>query len=322
MTRRSSLASLQQAITLGLLAVALAWLLSTWNTSPVLALAGALAIVFAHGFFLALECLLLLHVSRSDTTARPTLRELARAWWAELLHVPVVFFWRQPFRWQAEPDQLGPGMEGRRGIVFIHGFICNRGFWTPWMKRLRASGHAFAAVNLEPVFGSIDDYAAIIDESVRKVTAASGMPPVLVCHSMGGLAARAWLRRPGKAARVERVITIGTPHQGTWLARFSWLANGRQMRLHGSWVRALAADEAQHPRVPFTCWYSHCDHIVFPASCAMLPGADNRLVRGPAHVELAFRPEVVEGSLALLEFGEYRTEIAGNTHLPPESAGF
>jgi hypothetical protein len=33
--------------------------------------------------------------------------------------------------------------------------------------------------------------------------------------------------------------------------------------------------------------------VVIPASTATLPGADNRLVRGAAHVELAFEPRVI-----------------------------
>jgi triacylglycerol esterase/lipase EstA (alpha/beta hydrolase family) len=114
---------------------------------------------------------------------------------------------------------------------------------------------------------------------------------------MGGLAARAWLRTNGGIGRVQHVVTIGSPHGGTWLGHFSHTVNGRQMRLASDWVRTLASGE---PRVPFTCWYSNCDNIVFPASTATLPGADNRLVRGAAHVELAFRPEVFAHALEAL----------------------
>jgi triacylglycerol lipase len=96
---------------------------------------------------------------------------------------------------------------------------------------------------------------------------------------------------------VAHVITIGTPHRGTWLARLSRLQNGRQMRLDGEWVAQLAAQPAR-PGL-FTCWYSNCDNVVFPPAAATLPGADNRLVTNAAHVELAFRPEVMQASLAL-----------------------
>jgi hypothetical protein len=300
MATHSRLARLQQVLTLSLVAAALAWLAWSLPAHPGRALAGLLLITFGHAIFLGLEFVFMAAVSRRDVPPRPAAAELVRAWWAEALHAPRVFFWRQPFRWRAEPDELGPQVRGRRGVVFVHGFICNRGFWNPWMRRLRGTGHGFAAVNLEPVFGSIDAYVPIVDDAVRRLSAATGVPPLLVCHSMGGLAVRAWLRATRDAQRVHRVVTIGSPHRGTWLARFSSFRNGRQMLWHGDWLAELERDEATRQLPPFTCWYSHCDNIVFPTSTATLPHADNRLVPGPAHVELGFHHEVVEGTLALL----------------------
>ena len=62
-------------------------------------------------------------------------------------------------------------------------------------------------------------------------------------------------------------------------------------------MRTLALER---PTDPFTCWYSNCDNIVFPASVATLPGADNRFVPGVAHVELAFDERVFEHALDAL----------------------
>jgi pimeloyl-ACP methyl ester carboxylesterase len=297
MPPRSALARLQQTTTLGLLGLSFAWLAWEWGRSPTLAVAGAVALFFSYSFFLAFEFVLVKIVGKSDPAPPPTWRELLRAWWAETCAALVVFYWRQPFRWRAQPDWLDPAMRGKRGVVLVHGFVCNRGFWNPWMEKLRTAGHPFIAVNLEPVFGSIDDYAAVIDEAVVRIAGETGERPLVVCHSMGGLAARAWLRANNGAARVHRVITIGTPHRGTWLGRFSHTSNGRQMRLSGEWIRDLANE--QHG-VAFTCWYSNCDNIVFPAFTATLPGADNRHLPGMAHVELAFDPRVFGHALDVL----------------------
>jgi triacylglycerol lipase len=294
MRERSALARLQQATTLVLLALSMSWLAWQWARSPVFAIVGALAIFFSYSFFLAAECVMVKFVSKNDPAPAPTWTDLLRAWWAETRVALIVFFWRQPFRWRAQPDLLDPATRGRRGVVLVHGFVCNRGMWNPWMVRLRAEGHPFIAVNLEPIFGSIDEYVDTIDSAVERITQITGMPPLLVCHSMGGLAARAWLRRRHSAHRVHRVITIGTPHGGTWLGHFGHTINGRQMRLGSEWVRTLAGGDAH---AKFTCWYSNCDNIVFPASTATLPGADNRLVSGAAHVELAFVPQVLAQAL-------------------------
>jgi pimeloyl-ACP methyl ester carboxylesterase len=302
---RSSLARLQQATTLFLLGCAAAWLAWHWRDSPLVAMAGFVGITMAYAAILALEFVALHFVSRGDSAPQPTWRELAHAWMQETIMAPLVFCWRQPFRWREVPDQLeaSPSQPPRRGAVFIHGFVCNRGFWNPWLKELRACGHSFVAVNLEPVFGSIDEYVPIIEDAVQRVTEATRMPPVLVCHSMGGLAARAWLRTISAESRVHHVITIGTPHRGTWLALLSLVKNGRQMQMQSDWLRRLERGGEDERNAKFTCWYSNCDNIAFPASTGTLPGADNRLVRGAAHVDLGFRGEVMAESLARITAG-------------------
>ena len=300
MAHGSSVARMQRALVLGLGAAAVVWWIFWWPAHPGLAALGPVAALFGHGVLLGLEFLMLRPASRGDPAPRPQAVQLLRAWWAEIVQDLRVFAWRQPFRWREVPDHLPASACTQCGIVFIHGFVCNRGFWTPWLERARALGHPFVAINLEPVFGSIDDYGGRIEQAVVQVSAATGRPPVLVCHSMGGLAARAWWRRHAGEGRVAHVVTIGTPHRGTWLARFSRLANGRQMRMGGDWLRELEATEVPRAGV-FTCWYSNCDNVVFPPRTATLAHADNRLVEGAAHVDLAFRPRVMNETFALLK---------------------
>ena len=304
------IARLQQGTTWLAFLLATLSLLWWWPYSPAIALASMAFWLLGYSVFLGLEFMLMHHVNRHDPAPRARWPQLLQAWWAETKVAAQVFAWRQPFRAQAVPDQLsGTGLHGQRGVVFIHGLLCNRGFWTPWLQRLQGSRHAYAAVSLEPAFGSIDGYAAHIDQAVSQVAQASGMPPLLVCHSMGGLAVRAWLKKMQGAERVYRVVTLGTPHHGTWLARFGHSPNSRQMRQGSAWLSRLNEPEpsALQPLIGntpwqalFTCWYSNGDNIVFPASTATLEGADNRLVRGAAHVQMAFLPEVMDATLALL----------------------
>ena len=297
------LAHLQKLITLGLLAAAAGWLFYSGSTSPWLAVAGFAAIALAYTGFLAIEFILLRLVGQGDAATRPSGQELLGAWLGEILAAPPVFCWRQPFRAHAIADHLAPPalLHGRRGVVFVHGLFCNRGFWTPWLRRLQGGGHAFVAVSLEPVLGSIDDYVPQIEDAVAQVTRASGLAPLLVCHSMGGLAARAWLKHMQAEARVHHVVTLGTPHCGTWLARFGHGHNARQMRMLSDWQAQLDHGMPADRHALFTCWYSNCDNIVFPSANATLPGARNRLLRGVAHVQLAFLPLVIAETLALLD---------------------
>ena len=297
------LARLQKLITLALLALAVGWLLYFAPHSPLLAAGGLFVIVFGYIAVLAIEFVFLRKVNRADPTPQATVGELFSAWAGESLVAPQVFCWRQPFRSNAIPDNLASKavVRGKRGVVFIHGFFCNRGFWNPWLKRLQGTGHAFVALNLEPLFGSIDEYTPLVDAAVQKVTDATGLAPLLVCHSMGGLSARAWLRDMKAEARVHHVVTIGSPHGGTWLARFGLGKNGQQMQLASDWQTGLDADMPAGRHALFTCWYSNSDNIVFPASTATLQGADNRLIRGNAHVQMAFAPQLIDSTLDLLK---------------------
>jgi triacylglycerol lipase len=302
---RSSLARLQQGLVLG------AWLLAglwVWWMAPRSAGwtgVGLTLIFMGYALILAIEMVAAAMVNRNDIAPVATAMQWMDAWWQEVRVAPKVFAWRQPFCWRSLPDSTAATDANQRAVVLIHGFVCNRGFWLPWMQRLRAGGMPYVSVNLEPIFGSIDEYVPLIDAAVVRATALTGLPPILICHSMGGLAARVWMASaPDAMVRVDKIITIGTPHRGTWLARFSHLRNGRQMRHDCEWQQDLMARELTlHPvrnADRFTCWYSNTDNIVFPASTATLPGADNRHVPGTAHVALAFHPTVMDESLALV----------------------
>lgn len=212
-------------------------------------------------------------------------RVLLRAWWREVTLVPCVFGWQQPFCAGDHADALAPS--ARPGVVLVHGLYCNRGFWNHWLPRLRARGTPFVAVTLAPVLGDLDGYVPTIEAAVARLEAATGQPPLLVGHSMGGLAIRAWLRATQGAARVRGVVTLGSPHRGTWLARWALAGrNVRQMCPDSAWLTALAAEE---PVVANrVCIYSDADQVVFPPATAVWSGARACLLPGVPHVGLAF----------------------------------
>lgn len=304
------LAQLQRGICAALLVLATLVACWLWPHGPLWAAAGFVGVLFFYVVVFAVEFTLLNVVNRGCGVPLATPWQLLLAAVRETVVAFQTFGWRQPFRSGRTPDHLpalAPGQTGPRGVVLVHGFVCNRGFWNPWLPALRTRGHAFVAVNLEPVFGSIDGYLRQVDQAVQQVRRATGQPPLLVCHSMGGLVVRAWLRARAGAAplpaddlAISEVVTLGSPHHGTWFARFGHGTNGRQMRLNSRWLTELAQGEPPARFARFTCWYSNADNIVAPPSTAMLAGADNRLITGAGHVDLAHRPVVFQDVLARL----------------------
>jgi triacylglycerol esterase/lipase EstA (alpha/beta hydrolase family) len=192
-----------------------------------------------------------------------------------------------------------PG-SARVPVLLVHGYGCNSGFWAHLAPLLDREGISHASIDLEPVAAGIDDYAPPIEARVRELCAATGAARIaVVAHSMGGLAVRAWMRSHG-AARVATLITLGTPHHGTALARFGPGANAAQMRRDSAWLRALAASETQDLRARIVSIYTHHDNIVAPQDSSVLPGARNIAFGGVGHVALGSNPRVLAEVLRIL----------------------
>lgn len=290
------LARMQQVMVAASWLAALAWL--AWCREAGLSLGAALAGVglalLPQAPVLALEFVLLAAFGRDATAPRAGAFTLLRAWFGEVLASWRVFGWHQPFFAGREPDVAGH--PGRTGLLLVHGYFCNRGVWLPWLRQLHRQGVPCTALTLEPAFGRIDDWVSAIEAAVAALTRQTGRPPLVVAHSMGGLAVRAWLAAQPDAAqadaRVLRVLTIASPHHGTWMARFGHSPNARQMRPGHPWLARLAALESSARRARFTCFYGHADNIVFPASTATLAGADNQHLPAVAHVAMVQHPAV------------------------------
>lgn len=290
-TRRAGSQTVSRALRVLLalaLLLALGGVVWTWTGAPpALALVVAGLAVGLHLGGLALEFLLVPMVrGGSEPAPAPRATELARAFVGETVAAHRSFFGAQAFRHERWPDRPARTATPLRGVVLVHGFVCNRGLWNGWLARLAREGNPCIAPSLAPVFGGIDAYVNELERCVRELEHATGMAPVLVGHSMGGLVLRAWWVRHGRAGRIHHAITIGTPHRGTWLARFAFSRNGRQMRAGSRWLQQLEQAEAAAPRMPLTAFYSACDNIVMPPALAVLPWADCRHLPACGHVQL------------------------------------
>jgi pimeloyl-ACP methyl ester carboxylesterase len=192
-----------------------------------------------------------------------------RIWWKETWHSFKLFAIHQPWLAGFPEPPLEPS-PARPAVLFVHGYMCNRAAWRKWLPALSSHFNA-ATVNLEPVFGPLDRCVPPLHNAIQALRASTGAKRVtLVCHSMGGLAARAYLREHGVDA-VQRVVTICTPHYGTFFARFGFGAAARQMRVSSDYLQLLAEHRLD---VEFVCFASHHDNIVVPRSSQVFSGAE------------------------------------------------
>lgn len=236
---------------------------------------------------------------RDQTELAPPLGwfRCGRLFFTEFYATMVSTSWSLPF--QSFTQRLCPAST-TLPVLLIHGYGCNSGYWHSMSKALQQAGISHGAVDLEPVLDSIDAYASQLQLAIDALCTSCGSDRVvLVGHSMGGLAARAYLRARG-TARVARVITLATPHYGTALANYGVGINSAQMRRTNddreggasAWLRQLDRDESRVMRAMITAIYTPHDNIVSPHSSCQLPGARNIVMPRIGHVAFALHPAV------------------------------
>ena len=190
-------------------------------------------------------------------------------------------------RWVLRPDPAPAACE-RIPTLLVHGYMSNRGYFTPMVRRLEAAGLTQVHVpNCQVLFASIEHFAGELHGEIERIASGCGRERVnLVCHSMGGLAARHYLREHG-AGRVAKLVTIASPHHGTMLATMGLGLNARQMHPGSDFLSALAATEAAAPpAVDATSIYSPHDNLVSPQATSRLPWARNVAIPGVGHVDI------------------------------------
>ena len=216
-----------------------------------------------------------------DTRARVALwvRELVAAWTTLFIFMPLEAFLMRR-------DTTGGRAELPR-VLLIHGYANNAGAMFILWRAIKSAGYGVHTINLEPIYTDIDGYADRIEARLAAISANhGGQRIVLVCHSMGGLAARAYLRKYG-ATRVSAVLTLGTPHAGTVHAATAWGRNASQMRPGSAWLAELARFEGGLWSCPMISFFSYDDNIVAPQMSASLAGAKNIELFGVGHISLA-----------------------------------
>ncbi|GDY33584.1 lipase family alpha/beta hydrolase [Gandjariella thermophila] len=210
----------------------------------------------------------------------------------------------------ASPPRDAAEIDARQiPILLVHGFACNRAVFTLLRRGLRRRGFGhLVAMNYSPLTTEVRLAAEALAKRVEQVCAETGAPKVhVVGHSLGGLIGRYYVQRLGGDRRVDTLFTLGTPHQGTFVARLlTCHPLVRQLRPDSELIRELA-EPAPGCRTRFVAFYSDVDQLVVPATHACVNHPDltarNVLVRGVFHNTLSVNSDVMEVIYAELGAG-------------------
>jgi pimeloyl-ACP methyl ester carboxylesterase len=203
-------------------------------------------------------------------------------------------------------------------VLLVHGLIDNRSVFVRLRRSLHRRGFDRVSTVPIPLYArDVDDAARRLAEAVEERCAATGCPRLnIVAHSLGGLVARYYVQKLGGDERVNILVTLGTPHSGTVLARL--VPPGVPHRL----LAAVRPDsrlirELDEPapgcRTAFVAFAGELDSVVRPVAAAHLRHPDlavrNITVAGAGHHGLPFSGAVVH-EIGMLLGGAARTGAA------------
>ncbi len=171
-------------------------------------------------------------------------------------------------------------------VLLVPGWYSEGTDLEPLATRLAAAGwpeDRIQAITFEDPVGSNEAHALEVGRAIDGLRAATGAPQVdIVAHSMGGLAVRASLTgRP--QADVRRVVFLGTPQRGTWVAYLAWGEGGKEMEPDSEFLAELNRRDPVPESVSAMTIRTPLDTHVLPGENATLPGALDIEVCCPTH---------------------------------------
>jgi pimeloyl-ACP methyl ester carboxylesterase len=194
----------------------------------------------------------------------------------------------------------------RRPVILVHGWVHNRSAFVLMQRALRRAGlgplHTFEYPSITSDLNRVArDLARVVDQAVgqsREHTC------VLIGHSMGGLVARQYVQELGGHELVDTVVTMGTPHRGTYTAWFGFGQALEQCRPGSAYLQQL--EQSARPGLArWIAYYSDLDLMVAPAISAKLIhpalAATNVRIRDIGHLSLLLSRSVLGDLIARLE---------------------
>ncbi|MEH2196384.1 MAG: triacylglycerol lipase [Nostoc sp.] len=160
----------------------------------------------------------------------------------------------------------------RNAVLLVHGIDDTGLVFHKMAGYLRLQDWSVYSLDLVPNNGDVG-----LDELAKQVAdyiTSTFVPEQhldIVGFSMGGIVSRYYIQRLGGINRVQRFITISSPHYGTVVAYGSQRPGCIQMRPDSIFLKDLNSDAAILEQVDFTSIWTPYDLMIVPANSSQMP---------------------------------------------------
>lgn len=181
---------------------------------------------------------------------------------ALLYHIIFYFFDQTKY----DPDHLV--QKGRYPILLVHGYLHNSSGWWLMRSRLKEAGYSNVyTVNLGHPWKSFEYYYHSLEKRIQELLKRTGSSKlILIGHSMGGLLSSYYASQ--HSGKVVGVITLGSPMEGSYVAKIAFSRSGREMIPGTLMMQKLESAITKTQNCTFYHLASVGDEIVIPNASA------------------------------------------------------
>jgi len=182
----------------------------------------------------------------------------------------------------------------RNPVILIHGIWDTKIIFSKMSARLTELGWSVHSLNLTPNDGSLSlDFLAKQLADYISETFDPEQSLDIVGYSMGGIVSRYYVQRLGGMDRVQRFITISSPHNGTLTAYSLRLPGYLDMRPDSGLLRDLNQDVTMLKRINFTSMWTPFDIMIVPSNSSQLPVGKEVKLNVLLHRQMVTEPQSI-----------------------------
>ncbi len=163
-------------------------------------------------------------------------------------------------------------LKHRNPVLLVHGMNDTGAIFHKMAPYLTQMGWSVYDLDLIPSNGELG-LDILANQVVDYITATfpPEQPLDIVGFSMGGIVSRYYVQRLGGIKRVQRLITLASPNQGTWTAYFRPGSGCLQMRPGSAFLQDLNQDAVMLEQLNFTSIWTPFDLIIVPSISSKMP---------------------------------------------------